>query len=248
MIKGYKYFFNNQSKNNIFFKVDSTVKEFNKTMEYEHNDFKDVEEYIHFFCHKDWVNLIHQQLKKFVNKNRITLGIGSGFGEHEFLLYQKGYKIIASDVIPDLSFKSNILPEDFKIITIDIFKDNIKVALQKNIGINNIEKFDLLDSGLLFYYNNDDAQIIFQKFYDALPSGCNLILISRYRDYPGAAMLEKLLYFEGCLKSFFKKCGLIIKHHGYRRKDCEIIQMANKAGFVFINEFTLKRSKILKTG
>ena len=195
--------------------------------------------------------MIHEQLLKYVDNKRITLGLGSGFGEHEFLLHEKGYNIVASDVVPELAFKMNSLFKNFKIMTLDIFVDNVKTALQEHMHIKNIEKFNLLDSGLLFYYNNEDAQFIFKKFYDALPTGCNLIFISRYRDYPGAYMLEKLLYFEGHLKAFIKRCGLITKHHGYRRTDNEIVEMAQKAGFILVksspllNGYEVLRSSIL---
>jgi hypothetical protein len=235
MITGYKYYLNPRSASDIVLTVDSNVKEFCDTMGYNNDDFKTADEFIEKLCRKDWVVLMHEQLLKYVDKKRMTLGLGSGFGEHEFLLHKKGYNVIASDIVPELNIKTNSIFTEFKVITLDILKDNVKTALQEHMRVKNIEKYDLLDTGLLSYYNNQQALLIFKKFYDNLPAGCNLIFISRYRDYIGASILEKLLYFEGRLKSFIKKEGLIIKQHGYRRTDNEIIEMAQKVGFEFVN-------------
>jgi hypothetical protein len=215
MIKGYKYYTNPKSMDWITVPVDNNIMEFGETMEYNERRFTTQKEFLDELCSPYFVRELHEVYQTFFKKDRLIIGIVSGFGEHELLFFLKGYKIISSDVIPDLSRKVSDLFPGFRGLTLDIFSDDIRTKLRTN-NIKETE-YDILVCGMDFYFEEQTAQVLFDKLAANLSQGSNLVFTLRYPDSISRKFVEFWLYSEAVMNNKIRRQGIIQKHHGYRR-------------------------------
>lgn len=234
MRNGYKYYINESSKEWKVVPVDHDIQEFSSTMNYEKISDMTQNIFLDLFCSSKWVNDLHAIYEKFLLKDRLTVGIGSGYGEQELLLHLKGYRVIASDKVPDLSNQLSALFPGFKGMTIDIFKDDI-VEKITTFEANNIEPFNMLVVGLDFYFNSNTTQSLFDKLSQNLSDDAFLIFTLRYPDSYVRRLIELMAYMEAKLYYTIKRHGIIQKHHGYRKTVNEIKGYAGNAGFEVIS-------------
>jgi hypothetical protein len=204
--------------------------EFGETMEYNERRFTTQKEFLDELCSPGFVGELHEVYQTFFKKDRLIIGIGSGLGEHELLFFLKGYKIISSDVIPDLSRKVSDLFPGFRGLTLDIFSDDIRTKLRTN-NIKETE-YDILVCGMYFYFEEQTAQVLFDKLAANLSQGSNLVFTLRYPDSISRKFVEFWLYSEAVMNNKIRRQGIIQKHHGYRRSVNEIRSMAKKSGFI----------------
>ena len=88
-------------------------------------------------------------------------------------------------------------------------------------------------SGMDFYFNNDDAAVLFKKISNAINPGSVLVFTLRYPDSISRRLVEFWLYSEAVINFYVRSKGIIQKRHGYRRSITEIREFAGKAGFDF---------------
>ena len=131
MIEGYKYASDEKSHEWRTISIDSDSEEFGNTMGYFDISTTTPDFFLENFCSHSNVQELHSIYERFLSKERLTVGIGSGYGEHELLLHLKGFPVIASDIIPGLAQKISILFPGFRGCTIDIFKDDVRDVLKK---------------------------------------------------------------------------------------------------------------------
>lgn len=230
MIKGYKYFLNPVSREWFTVPIDHEVAEFAQTMDY--HDIHDItqDEFLKRYCSEKWVSELHRAYERGLSKERLTIGIGSGYGEHELLLHLKGYPILASDIIPDLSNKLSTLFPEFRGLTIDIFTNDIHEIVKKVNNYSGMD-FDLLVTGLDFYFDSNTTQVLFNKLAQNLAKGAFLVFTLRYPASTSRRIVEFFLYSEAQFNHWVRRKGIIQKHHGYRKSVKEIIAFADSAGF-----------------
>lgn len=230
MKNGYKYFIAEDMdgfgviEKDLEANIDEFIKDYDKI------DFKTPAGFYNVFS-SEWIAGLHQIYHNYVEKNVLTVGIGSGLGEQELFLSEKGYNMIASDVVEDLCNKTASVFPEFRALTLDIFKDDILRSIEKKFNISD-PKFDVLLCGMDFYFDDIGALELFRRLADNMQSGSHLIFTLRYRDYPLAGVVEYYQYLEAFIVSFLKRKKVIYKHHGYRRTAGEIMKMAGSSGFV----------------
>jgi len=229
MRKGYKYYpaENMPGFGVILQEPPADASEFSK--DYETLDLKTSSDFKSYFS-SEWIDELHKIYEKYLRKDVVTVGVGSGVGEHELLLSEKGYDVIASDILPELSRKTAGLFPGFRFMTLDIFKDDVLRTLENDCGLKAPE-FDILVCGLDFYFDDAKASELFECLAHNVKKGSYLIFTLRYRDYFLAPAVEAYQYFEAFLLSALKRKKVICKKHGYRRTAGEIIKMADAAGF-----------------
>lgn len=233
MINGYKYSKNPVSGKWITVPIDHEVAEFAETMGYQDLAYLTRDQFLKKNCSHRWISELHHAYDKALSKEHLTIGIGSGYGEHELLLHLEGYPILASDIIPGLSSQLSTLFPEFQGLTIDIFTDDISEKLKetnKNLGAD----FDLLVSGLDSYFDSDTTQVLFNNLARNLDNGRILVFTLRYPDSVSRRMIEFCLYSEALVTHLLWGKGIIQKHHGYRKTVKEIIDYADKAGLRII--------------
>ena len=234
MRKGYKYI-TIDADQDFRDQVDSNIKEFEETMNYHAiaERVKNKEDFLEEFCSSPWVKEFHETLEKVLVKDRKTLGLGSGHGEHELLFYLKKYDITASDIVFDALEPAQDLFPGFPVLFMNILEP-----------ICDSEWEDLLITGLDSYFNDEQTEQIFRNCRKLLQRGNldrdrRLIFTLRYNDNWVTTIIDTvILPMESLMKNFFFKITgknkvSRKKHHGYRRSRKKIIKFAEKEGFEY---------------
>lgn len=227
---GYKYHIDDNLRGIGFVSSESEAVTGEFVMDYEALNFKTPSEF-HAVFSSGWIEDLNKVYENYVEKSVLTIGVGSGLGEQELFLCEKGYNMIASDVVADLRYKTGKVFPGFRALTLDIFKDNIFKAIEKNYSISD-PNFDVFLCGMGFYFDDAKTLELFRRLADNMQEGSHLIFTLRYRDYLLAALMEAYQYCEAYLLSMLKRKKAVCKHHGYRRTADEIMKTAESAGFV----------------
>jgi hypothetical protein len=226
MRKGFKYYITENPNVSDVCPIDGDSKSFKDSMGYDAN--------LEFSCYSDFLKRffvggnvdLHNELCKVLDKNILTFGVGSGYGEHEFLLHKKGFNIIASDIIPEIGAPLKKLDNSFTHVTFDIFNDKfIEIA---DIGT---KRFDILVSGMDAYFDNDQLRNLFKSLMDGSSADSKLFYVLSYRNYFLAGMIEFFIKLDARLKSLLLGKYIIKKEHGYRRTESEILTIAKSLGW-----------------
>jgi SAM-dependent methyltransferase len=188
-------------------------------------------------------------LRRYLSKNDQILSIASGRCANELYLLEDGYRIICSDLqLSEANKETQRLFGNYEFLEINILEDEIDRQFDAVICLS-----------LIYLFNNNELDLFFRKVNNLLKPGGRLLLDSAGSpdNFLSYLILDILLKSEAeikwAIKSLLsrKKLGFIIKHHGYRRTDAEIIASAAKSGFemighgdyAFLNEF--RRSSLL---
>ena len=174
-------------------------------------------------------------IRKHLRKEELIFSVASGRCANELYLMESGYKnIIGSDLgIPECFESMKNLFPDFRFVGLDVLKEPLP------------GKYDVvLCLSLIYLFDDVNLSKFFETVSLGLKSGGQLILDSA--GSPDNVFAS--LFHDGFLKTellalklykyLFKRktSALIIKHHGFRRTDKEIIQMAAKHGFEFCDK------------
>jgi len=189
--------------------------------------------------------LYNQLLKKFLHKNDDILSIGSGRCIDELYLIDKGYKITCSDV-------GDLAAKDATKTLFPMFEyEKINILLQPS----NTQCDIVFLMGVAYLFDNKELSCFFENAYRSLRKDGRLILDGAE---PGETLRSILFYdvflpIEVCLKSLIltmvrkKRVYIRKKHHGFRRSDEEIIEIAKSHGFEFVSKEIFKYSGELKS-
>ncbi len=172
-------------------------------------------------------------IRKSLKKKGHILSVGSGRCANELFLSEDGYKITCSDLEIIDSYKEiKALFPQFDFIAMDILKRPSN------------KKYDaIMCLSLIYLFDKKDLLRFFKNVSDSLKAGGNLVL-----DSPGADNFISHLFHEiylkietwirGVVKLILtgRKYKLVIKHHGYRRTDTEVIETARQAGFRLVDQ------------
>lgn len=225
---GYKFVENNQVSHST---IDQKTEEHEQNMGYKKiaQQFSSRESLL-VYTKADFYQELHEVLCKCLSKEGKTLGIGSGFGEHELLLHLKGFDIVASDIVP---FATQVIPKffpDFRTCVLDITQE-----------IDDSTYDCVLITGMEIYFDDEELKSIFHNIHKVLsqkPIGLQkFVFVQRYNDNWATYLIDNvLLPFEAILlniKAFLlKKPRYIRKAHGYRRSRKEILHLLEDSGFV----------------
>jgi len=232
-------------------KENKNFKEFSNEMGgYEISEhYKSKEIFLKFYL-KDQYKIWDSYLKRNLNPDSKILALASGRGINELSLIADNYDITCSDIeVPPCYEESKKLFGDFNYLNFNILSSEIN------------ERFDSIYSLSAFYiFSHHELEKIFTNISQVLKKEGILIL-----DFGGSEdniisfiFHEIYLVFETYLiyflsKSFNKKIGFRLDHNfGYRWKNSEIIELANKFGYNFVScdEYDylsdLKRSIIIR--
>ena len=205
--------------------IDSTVEEFAVGMGYEALRFEDSEAFLAHFCER-WVLELHEELRSILARDRTVLGIGSGCGEHEVMLFREGYDVIASDVVDWTLSRTRQLFPGFRAMHLDIFNPPCELAFD-----------DVLVTGLDSYFDTAQARLIFTNARQLLHERGRLIFALRYHDNAATRAIDDVLLpavaaLHGLrLRLVGSPLIVVRKQHGYRRTRSEIVSLAESAGY-----------------
>ena len=185
------------------------------------------------FYLKDRYLIWHNHLKNNLDPQDKILSVASGRGINELALISNNFKITCSDLkIPECFEVSKKLFGDFNYIKLNILEDNIENKYNSIFCIS-----------ALYIFLDQELSKAFENFYKILENNGILII-----DHGGTEdnlisffFHEIFLFFEAYVvyylsKIFNKKIGFKFDHNfGYRRKNKEIIKLANKYGFELVD-------------
>jgi SAM-dependent methyltransferase len=170
-----------------------------------------------------WIRELHDVYRRFLDPETRTLGIGSGYGEHELLLWQAGYDIVASDVLDKpLQHTASSTP-GFQWQIVDIFDEQDEQWTQ------------ILVCGLDCYFDDEQTKLLFARLAALLAPGGRLVFTLRYRDTIATRIIDALsvaIAVARRLKWRAQRRNLMLrrKQHGYRRSEREIVEFAERVG------------------
>ena len=187
-------------------------------------------------------------LKKILLKEYKILSLGSGRCISELSLLDFGYNITCSDMeIPRCYEQSKKIFKDFRYEKLNILSDNLS------------QKFNsIICFSMIYLFQEKDLEIFFKRISNLLenegllivdPGGSEANLFSLIYDkiyLPTESYLVFLLS-----KLFGRQYFLFKKHQGYKFANKELIRIAKKNGFKFLQinesdyELEFSRSKLL---
>jgi len=201
---------------------------------------------------KKYLTRTRKYWDNFLTKNILIgekiLSIGSGRCINEMLLIKKKYNLVCSDLeIPDCYVAAKKILGDFE-------------YRKLNILLNpSDEKFDCIVSlSIIHAFSNPELEIFFDNVFKSLkPNGKFLLdgggsednFFSLIYDKYFLSLEVELAYLIS--KIIKKNYGLLKRHHGYKYKNKEILEIAKKKGFQIIHfqsadHYTeIERSKII---
>ena len=189
-------------------------------------------------------------LRRHLSRDDETLSIASGRCANELYLMEDGYKIICSDLqVSEANNEAKNLFENYECVELDILKDEA------------VKHYDaVICLSLIYLFNQSELDLFFRKVNNMLKPQGRLLLDSAGSsdNFSSYVIHDVLLKYEAKMKWVVKsllrkkRLGFMIKHHGYRRTDAEIIASAAKSGFklvdqrdyAFLTEF--RRSALLR--
>ena len=189
-------------------------------------------------------------LKKHIKKSGRVLSIASGRSANELKLLEEGYNSTCSDLekLPSYERAKNLFPE-YDFFTLDILKQSTE------------DKFDCLVSlSLIYLFSDERLDIFFSNLSKSCKENGSLILDSAGSPdnllsyFIHDILLRYETYMIRFLRNLFQKkqYGLSIQDFGYRHNNTEIIEIASRNGFEFIEQenssflIEFERSRILK--
>lgn len=256
MRKWYKYVLNSTKQSEKVLPLDNSPLEHitslrgNKLM----NAYENKETFYKTFYFKYHLGRLEDYdayLRKHLKKEDSVLSIACGRSANEMRLVDDGYDIFCTDLYeyPWNNDTKKLWP-DYRFAILDILKNPSEQQYDAVIGLSVIFIFD--ESQLSDFFKNIYKSLNDQGYLiiDSAGSPDNLgsffihdILVKT------ETYLIRLIWFITSLGK--KKFSIIKKHHGYRRTNDEIINAAEKSGFIladlenyaFLTEFS--RSYIL---
>ena len=215
---GYKYVPADEG-GSVRTEVDSTPEEFAETMAYESGRYRSAEDFL--AQHSDrWVLELHEALRDLLDKDRTVLSIGSGAGEHEALLAQEGYDIVASDIVEEAMKDAASLFPNLRVARFDVFDGAPPVAPD-----------DVLVTGIDFYFDDAQTHRLFHRLRDITPRGGRVIFTLRYRANPATWLIDRIGLPALAAAQRVRGRRLVRKAHGFRRSERAIRAFATGAGF-----------------
>jgi len=256
MRKWFKYSVNYSDNKVVIYPQDFSFAEHSEAMGgYEANDIyrnKDVffRKYYYNF-HLGRLEEYDKFLRKHIKKTDEVLSIASGRSANELKLLHDGYDITCSDlcILPCYDDTRKLFP-DYKFLTLNIIENP---AGRQYDG--------LISLSLIYLFDNRQLDCFFGNVSRSLKENGHLILdgVGSPDNLMSFFIHDVLLKFEVHLSRLLillknlgkRKYGLAIKHHGYRRTDNEIIEIAKRNGlelidrenYAFLTDFA--RSRIL---
>lgn len=208
-------------------RIDAGPGEFGETMGYGSLDgFGSRDHFLKVHCSAPWIVETRGAVASLLRKERPVLAVGSGIGEHVVPLVLEGFDVTASDIIPGVLDRTRALFPALKTRTVDVFRGDLRPG----------EYADVLDEGLLSYYDDDRASELFACLSGALAPGGRLLTVHRYNDNACTWAIDSLLLpGEAFLKNAAGRCGssgrrFVRKAHGHRRSRGEVKALARAAG------------------
>jgi len=239
MRKWYKYLLDKSRKGKLELSIDQDFKDHEKAMcGYKADDAYCSKE--SFFNKYFWnyhygrLECYDNFMRRHLKKGEDVLSIASGRCANELFLIEDGYKITCSDLkVFDAYQETKKLFPQFEFVEHDILNTPL------------YSKYDtVICLSLIYLFNEEKLLAFFRNVSDSLKTGGHLIL-----DFVGSPdnVLSFLLH-DIYLKYEMKIAraakflligqlpGLVVKHHGYRRTDEEIISAARKSGFELLSQ------------
>jgi len=248
MRKWYKFFRDSRYKGKIYLPIDSNFKEHEKTMGgYGSDDaYRSKESFFNKYFwnyHYGRLECYDNFLRKSLKKNENIISIASGRCANELYLMENGFSVTCSDLeFFEAYAETKSLFPGFNFITHDILSGPLK------------QKYDVVIClSLIYLFDEYELSLFFRNVFDSLDNEGRLIL-----DFGGSPdnfmsymLHDVFLKYETKMARLLKFLltgkwqGFVIKHHGYRRSDNEIIAAAQKSGFellaqenyAFVTEF-----------
>ena len=198
--------------------IDATVDEFATTMGYSPGRYPTRESFLE--AHRQrWVLELHDVLRELLDPDRLTLGLGSGEGEHEVLLGLAGYRVIASDIVPGVLDDARMLFPEIQTLELDIFSEQA------------VDCEDVLITGMDQYFDDAGTGALLRAVRSQLRPDSRLVFTLRYRDSPVTQLVDRIALPAVAAVQRIRGAHLIRKEHGYRRSINEVRTLAGAAGF-----------------
>lgn len=239
MRKWFKYVLNSTNKTEKVLALDNSAMEHITALKGKNisNAYKSKETFYKEFFFKYHMGRLEDYdvfLRKHLKKVDKILSIACGRSANELRLIDEGYDIFCSDFYEyPWNNETKKLWPDYRFSILDIIKNPAPQEYDAVIGLSVIFIFD--NKQLSDFFKNIH-QSLNDKGYLIIDSAGSTDNIGTYFIHDVLVKIEiyliRLIWF---ISSFGeKKFSIIKKHHGYRRRDDEIIKTAENSGFIFV--------------
>ncbi|MBF0459176.1 MAG: class I SAM-dependent methyltransferase [Nitrospirae bacterium] len=259
MRKWYKYFLDPDGNGKKLLGIDESYEEHSMAMggydvSEAYNSKSDFFNKYFFGYHLGRFQCYDEFIRTHVNKEDNILSIASGRSANELYLIEKGYNNITCS---DLDISNNMY-----LATVNLFPQ-FKFYRLNILESPAPETYDsILNLSMIYLFDKNKLRTFFQNVSQSLKSGGKLVLDSAGSpdNYMSYLIHDCLLKWESVYllraKRFIttqKLEGIVVKHHGFRFTDDDIISVANEFGFKLHNKkaycflIEFKRSYLLNT-
>ena len=198
--------------------IDHDAVAFSATMGYAPRRFESRQAFLEAHDAR-WVRELHTALADVLSPDRTVLSLGSGEGEHEVLLHEAGYDVIASDVVPGVLDEAARLFPHLRTLTLDAF-DPWPVTCT-----------DVLATGMEFYFDDAGLLELLNTVHERIGPAGRFVLVLRYRDNPMTEIIDRVGLPLVAAVQRRRGMHLTRKAHGHRRSIAEVRALAEQAGF-----------------
>lgn len=239
MIKWHKYYIDPAQRGKIFLPIDQDFQDHANAIGLFHSDeaCKSKSDFFKKYFwgyHEGRLENYDKFLRQHLKIESEILSVAGGRCANELYLLENGYKVVCSDLqASEVVAKTKEIFPNFSFLELDVLKGGMDRQFDAVISLS-----------LIYLFNERDLIIFFRNVSKLLKPGGQFILDSAGSpdNFYSHLIHEVLLKYEARLRWVFKsildrkRLGFVIKHHGYRRTDAEIIECAKQEGFALLDQ------------
>jgi hypothetical protein len=176
-----------------------------------------------------WVHEAHRCYKRALHGATCVLSIGAGVGEHDVLLHLAGFRVISTDLIPNVSRATASLFSEMTFASLDVFDREALRAYRCDAVLFTGLDYALDDTALGTALENVKLPLARLGLIEP-----RVVFTLRYRDNLLTRVIDDvLLPVEARLRQMRRgsRYHVVAKAHGYRRSPVEFQRLAARCGF-----------------
>lgn len=207
--------------------IEATSQDFAGSLRYGQYRFASQEDFLERCCRQDWIVETNEVLQSWVRPQDVLLSVGSGLGEHEVLLFRRGFDVTASDFVDGTCDEAKRLFPGFRAIHLDILSPPERPPCDAVLMLGGMDQ----------YFDDATLGRVFEKTKRLLKPGGRLIFAIRHHDNACTRLIDYVLWplVAALQNAKYRLQGRrevwVRKVHAYARSRQEVARLAERAGY-----------------